>query len=133
MSYERVIPRDLFNEASLLKCYGRLYIVLEGYRNVGFAMNSVSSFDVVQREDDGALYVENLPFTIGDYEYRLTRPLNSRAPWPLYAESLDDPDFDPVCVFTDSGALTIEMSALVRTASARQVPSGFVSDEAWSQ
>ena len=133
MSYERVIPRDLFNESSLLKCYGRLYIVLEGYRNVGFEMNSVSSFDVIQRQDDGALYVENLPFTIGEHEYRLARPLNSRAPWPLYAERIDDLDFDPVCVFTDSGEMTLEMSALVRTASTRQVPSGFVSDEAWSQ
>lgn len=26
MTYRRVIPRDLFNEADLLKCLGRLYI-----------------------------------------------------------------------------------------------------------
>ena len=29
MSYPRVIPRDLFNEASLLKCYGQVYLKLE--------------------------------------------------------------------------------------------------------
>jgi hypothetical protein len=29
MGYTRVIPRDLFNEANLLKCIGGLYIALE--------------------------------------------------------------------------------------------------------
>jgi len=29
MSYTRVIPRDLFNEANLLKCYGQIYIEVE--------------------------------------------------------------------------------------------------------
>lgn len=33
MSYFRVIPRDLFNEASLLKCYGRLAILLDDMRS----------------------------------------------------------------------------------------------------
>ena len=27
--YNRVIPRDLFNEANLLKCMGQLYLCLE--------------------------------------------------------------------------------------------------------
>jgi hypothetical protein len=33
VSYFRVIPRDLFNEASLLKCYGRLAILLDDMRS----------------------------------------------------------------------------------------------------
>jgi len=113
MSYERVIPRDLFNEGSLLKCYGRLYILLEGDRNAAFTTESVSSFDVVQREDDGRLYIENLPFVICGKEYRLTRPLNSRAPWPLYAELANDPDFEEIPVFTDDGELSVEMRELI--------------------
>ena len=32
MTYTRVIPRDLFNEGDLLKCYGRLWILLDETR-----------------------------------------------------------------------------------------------------
>ncbi len=32
MTYKRVIPRDLFNEANLLKCYGALWIALDNAR-----------------------------------------------------------------------------------------------------
>ena len=113
MSYERVIPRDLFNESSLLKCYGRLYIVLEGHQRARFKMESVPSFDVVQREHDGFLFVENLTFTIGQHEYRLVRPLNSRSAWPLYAERIEDEDFESIAVFTDAGELTAEMLELI--------------------
>lgn len=30
--YIRVVPRDLFNEGDLLKCYGRLWILLDERR-----------------------------------------------------------------------------------------------------
>jgi hypothetical protein len=113
MSYQRVIPRDLFNESSLLKCYGRLYIALEGDGRAGFAVEFADSFDIVQREDDGFLFVDNLPFRVGEYEYRLVRPLNSRHAWPLYAERIDDSDFDAIPVFDGSGNLSSDMIALL--------------------
>jgi hypothetical protein len=115
--YERVIPRDLFNEGSLLKCYGRLYILLEGNPNAKYPVDSISEFDIVQRQDDGSLFIENLPFVIGRDEYRLTRPLNSRGAWPLYAERIGNDDFEAVSVFTDEGDLTLEMKALIEAAS----------------
>lgn len=111
--YERVIPRDLFNESSLLKCYGRLYIILEGNARAQYPVESVSDWDIVQRQDDGSLFIANLPLVVGENEYRLTRPLNARSAWPLYAELIGDPDAEEIQVFTDQGDLTPEMLAVV--------------------
>lgn len=116
MAYERVIPRDLFNESSLLKCYGRVYLELEGHPTSKFQAESVASFDVVQRSSDGFLFVENLPLHVGELQYRLVRPLNARGAWPLYAELIGDPDFDAVEVFNAAGDFTPEMNVLTERA-----------------
>lgn len=114
MSYIRVIPRDLFNEANLLKCVGALYIALdEKYRgslaSFGEAdIDGVDSFDIQQSMDDGSTYVANLPLTVNGELFDLTRPLNSREPWPLYVTSQADPDFEDFRVFNDDGTLTGE-------------------------
>lgn len=128
MSYHRVIPRDLFNEANLLKLYGHLYICLEnaGPHKALFGQDDVESFDIIQRGSDGALLIENLLLTVsdnhdkgyladheGDAEYRLFRPLNTRAPWALYADKVGDPDFEEVAVYDEDGKLTPEFLALI--------------------
>lgn len=124
MSYTRVIPRDLFNEANLLKCYGRLAIALDimGLNDIASLPNDVESFDIVQDESDGSLYIENLPLEVRkklssrSFEssyYRLFRPLNSRELWPLYATEIDNPSFDPIAVFDVNGNVTLEMMALI--------------------
>lgn len=115
MSYHRVIPRDLFNEASLLKCYGALYIALENHNGEArFSQEDLPSFDIVQRDDDGAIFVDNLSLITRGRMYRLTRPLNSRQPWPLYAERIDDDSADPVAVFNDDGTLSADMKTLIQ-------------------
>jgi hypothetical protein len=121
MSYQRVIPRDLFNESSLLKCYGRLYIVLEKIagHSARFSEEDVSRFDIDQRADDGSIFIQNLSLVIGDDHFRLVRPLNSRQPWPLYAELIGDPEFEPVEVFDDQGELTSEMRTLLTSYESR--------------
>ena len=118
MTYRRVIPRDLFNEGSLLKCYGRLYIVMEQLADCDatFSEEDVDSFEIVQRDDDGAIFINNLILLTPSNAYRLTRPLNSRQPWPLYAEPVDSRDFDPVAVFDDFGNITEAMRALLKRA-----------------
>lgn len=130
MTYRRVIPRDLFNEANLLKCFGQIYIALEKVEKhkARYGQDDVDSFDVVFREEDGSLTITNLSLTVsedhdkprfsedeGDREYRFFRPLNARARWVLYAELVGDPDFDPVEVFTDEGLFTAEMLALIKS------------------
>jgi hypothetical protein len=112
MSYIRVLPRDLFNEASLLKCYGRLWIALEtaGEHRACFVTEDAASFEIEQDESSGAIYIANVVFTVHGKPVRLSRPLNSRAPWPFYAETEDD----AIAVFDDNGNLSSEMLTLIR-------------------
>lgn len=121
MSYIRVIPRDLFNEASLLKCYGQLYIALEtaGQHAAQFDVEDVDFFDIRQSEDDGSTTIANVPFSVAGRSYHLSRPLNSRAPWPLWISDLDDPDFEPFEVFDDAGKLSVAMCELIRAKARR--------------
>jgi hypothetical protein len=113
MSYLRVIPRDLFNEANLLKCYGRLYILTEGNRIAHFSTDCLDVFEVDQREEDGYTFIRDLEFIIGEHHYRLVRPLNSREGWPLYAEQIGNPDFEQVAVFNKDGKLSAEFHYLI--------------------
>jgi hypothetical protein len=117
MNYRRVLPRDLFNEASLLKCYAQLWIALDEKQGDGkgfFSEEDVSHFDIVQDSASGALTIRNLTFTIGGVPHRLERPLNSRDRWPLWVESSADPDFEPVKVFDEEGNLSEEMLELLK-------------------
>lgn len=115
-NYIRVIPRDLFNEANLLKCLGALYIALEnaGAHRAQYEAEAVNRFDIRQNEDDGSIYVANLPFSIAGRTYHLSRPLNSRQPWPLWLSDFEDPDFEPIQVFEDDGHLSVDFLALIR-------------------
>lgn len=108
-TYQRVIPRDLFNEASLLKCLGRFWIETERYQPKHVTIeHDGEPFDVWQ-DDDGVLRVLNVVAVINGTPYDLVRPLNSREPWPLYL----DTDEDRIAVFTDTGELTPEILALI--------------------
>lgn len=112
MSYVREIPRDLFNEASLLKCLGQLCLKCERLQGLSLPEGPFQSFDIVQDPSDGSICARNLPLSAGGRQYLLARPLNSRRPWPLYAVLQDDDDFDPIAVFDDEGALTREFLSL---------------------
>lgn len=102
--YLRVIPRDLFNEASLLKCLGQLYLCLEKLQAPGVDLeHDGEAFEVRQSDDDGSINVSNVLLSVRGEEMRLHRPLNSRQPWPLYLTTSDDEEFS---VFNDDGTLT---------------------------
>lgn len=113
-NYLRVIPRDLFNEANLLKCYGRLWIVLDETAGHGarFETDAVPSFEIEQDPSNGAIYVGNVRLSVYGTYCRLTRPLNSRRSWALYAEPEGD-DAEPVDVFNEDGNLTADMLAFI--------------------
>ncbi len=116
--YERVIPRDLFNEGDLKNLYGRLVIKLGETpdHDARFVEEQVPYFDVVQ-DVSGGLSIGNLTFMVGAVRYLLTRPLNSRSKWSLWLTSYDDPDFEEIAVFDDRGELAPEMLRLIGTAS----------------
>lgn len=113
MSYMRVIPRDLFNEGNLLKCYGRVYINLETL-NVGDVTleHDGEAFDIVQCPDDGSLHVDNVRLVVRGVAFRMFRPLNSREAWPLYVLDGDDE-----CeVFNDNGGFSAEFREFLERA-----------------
>ena len=119
MSYKRVIPRDLFNEANLLKCYGQLWLKLEGRLGDTLTLDfdpyygEGKPFDIEQRHEDGATYLHNVVLLAHDRRIALWRPLNSRDPWPLWALHPDDVDGDEVEVFTEDGELTADFLAII--------------------
>lgn len=82
---ERVLPRDAFNDANLLKCIGRLTMMIEDgeipwlrYEYDG------QPFDIQQDASNGSTYVSNLTFYTTDGSRIVhERQLNSRDAWPL--------------------------------------------------
>lgn len=112
MSYLRVIPRDLFNEGNLLKCYGQLYLNLErmGLEDRLDHECDEDYFQVLQNED-GALSLDNVTLRVtlaeSDDEARFYRPLNCRRPFPLYLHHWSNED--DIDVFNDDGTFTAEM------------------------
>lgn len=114
MSYHRVIPRDLFNEANLLKCLGHLYVELEkaGKHLARLYFKHPDRFNVDQNPADGSISATNVHFLIAGKPYLLYRPLNSRRKWPLYAQ-LDRWD-EPIEVFNEEdGTLTDHFLVLI--------------------
>lgn len=108
MAYVRVIPRDLFNEANLLKCYGQIYINLEtaGLPNVELVHDG-KAFDIQQDAADGSIHVSNVKLMVRGDLCRLFRPLNSRGTWPLY---FLDGDEDELEVFAEDGTFSREIA-----------------------
>ena len=108
MSYTRVIPRDLFNEANLLKCAGQLYLMLENRGLEHLLEHDGAAFRVEQSEDDGSITILNVTMSIAGNRFHLMRPLNARDPYPVYLTS-EDPNTDDIQVFEDDGTFTDEM------------------------
>lgn len=108
--YTRVIPRDLFNEGDLLKCWGKLWIALDKLNDGRVVVDhDGEAFRIVQDETDGSLAVENLRLCAHGRVREVRRPLNSRDPWPLRL-TVDDED---VQIFTADGALSGEFIAFI--------------------
>lgn len=109
MSYQRVLPRDLFNESKLLKCMGRVSLLIHASASppdcvVGKFYNPSrprekfglwldhddpeSGFIIAQNQDDGHLYVVNLTLRNHDSgeAIHLFTAYNSKDPYPLFFE-----------------------------------------------
>lgn len=110
---QRVLPRDAFNDANLLKCIGKLTMLIEDglidwlqYEYDGGA------FDIRQDETSGATYVNNITFTTKSGQYvQHERPINSRDNWPLeliigdntYYAFNEEGEFMPDCNIEPTG------------------------------
>lgn len=111
MSYYRVIPRDLFNEGNLLKCYGQLYLNLEKMGLEGCLKHEGGPFLIEQNPWDGSISILNVHLFVRENQILLSRPLNSRDPYPLYADIDED---TTIPVFHDDGSFTEEMTRFLK-------------------
>lgn len=109
MSYERILPRDLFNDASLLKCMGQITLLIHDGK-LDLKVNhrhSDKDFRITQDASDGATRVSNLTFDLRNgWTVQFRRPYNSRNLWPLHAYVADG--VEEIKVFDDHGHLTPE-------------------------
>lgn len=109
MSYQRVIPRDLFNESKLLKCIGQLALIIHDGLGVPRDLklnhddSEYAGFQIEQNQDSGALYCANIQLTFAGQVIELSAPYNSKEPYPLNYTVSDDEDGR---VFTDDGKLS---------------------------
>lgn len=92
MQYKRVVPRDFFNEAKLLKCLGQFQLcVLDMRVPIEFDLKKLKvefdgkPFDIHQHNSDGSFYCENYRVFLDGEELTLSTPLNSKENYPLEA------------------------------------------------
>jgi hypothetical protein len=112
MSYKRVIPRDLFNEAKLLKCLGQLQLLIHDGVGIRWPLRFRHikpdiGFIVEQQTSDGGIYCLNLPLFVGKQQIHVYSRCNSKDPYPL---CFDKGSYVEGEVLTDEGKLTQEFT-----------------------
>lgn len=122
--FNRVIPRDLFNEAKLLKCLGQLSLVLhDGKDSAGRPLppgleiefvepEYAEGFRVVQNPADGGLSCAAVRATFNGHPVRLFSVYNSRDNFPLWFEAAVAGVWVEGPVFNETGYLSPELLAL---------------------
>lgn len=85
-NYQRVIPRDLFNEAKLLKCIGRLVLLIHDEKvPCKMSHNEPDNF-IIALMDEGSLTIKNLEIAIKGKLMRFKTTYNSKRNYPLYVQ-----------------------------------------------
>lgn len=103
--YDRVLPRDLFNEAKLLKCVGQLVLCIEdAITPPGLTFEHDEEPFQIYLLEDGHLFIQNIWFFINDQPLFFKTIYNSRRAFPLLLEYEGVEYF----VFDDNGSFTEE-------------------------
>lgn len=101
-NYERVIPRDLFNEAKLLKSMGRLcLLILDKKTPVEMESEHDGKPFEIALTEDGNLTIRNLNIYINGQVYEFHTTYNSKDNYPLYM--IDNEEYVEYEVFDDKG------------------------------
>jgi hypothetical protein len=119
MPYRRVIPRDLFNEAKLLKCLGRLALIVhdgDGHWPLTLTHEDPKAGFVIDQDPaSGDLYCMNLRLYLKNpesrREVRLASPYNSKDDWPLHFTIGEN---DEANVFDDEGNFSAALLEAIR-------------------
>ncbi len=104
-NYVRVIPRDLFNEAKLLKCIGLLCLKIHDRLcpdGLDFCCKRDGDPFKIALLDEGALCVTNITFQIHDTIVTFQTTYNSKEPYPLVAYH----DYCEYQVFDEDGTFS---------------------------
>ena len=99
-TYTRVLPRDLFNESMLLKCLGKLTMLIEDELIPGLSYEHdtdvFKGFLVDHNEADFYTYAGNLEFlTLTGRGVRAFIRINERGSWPLILTVGDEHEYYP--------------------------------------
>lgn len=104
--YTRVIPRDFFNEAKLLKCMGLLALkILDRQTPVPIEIEETGEPFEIVLHDDGSLQVINYPVIINGRVPRFSTVYNSKDSYPFFVSTWD---YEEIRVFTETGEFTEE-------------------------
>lgn len=113
MKYKRVIPRDLFNEAKLLKCMGHLALkVHEHLCPEGMKIeldHNGDPFQILLDGDNVVLFINNLKITVNDEPVYMGTNYNSKALYPLV---LIHYEYGAVDVFDENGEFSKDFKEL---------------------
>lgn len=117
MSYTRVIPRDLFNEAKLLKCLGQLALLIHDGVKIPRGLSiehadPTEGFRIEQDGSDGSLYCANLCVFCNGCAISLRTPLNSKDAYPLWFTVGEEEGR----VFNEDGTLSDEFRQVLSNA-----------------
>lgn len=100
MSYRRVLPRDAFNESKLLKCVGKLTLMIENGELPSWSFHyDGEPFNIIQDPSDGSIRVGNISFWRVSRAVDVRTPLNARDNWPALMRQGDDEYY----LFSESG------------------------------
>lgn len=91
--YHQIFPRDLFNQAKLLKCLGQLILKLENsHLKIDFKDNLTDSINIEQDYSDGSIFASNVPFTLhsNGNSLKFYTPYNTKEAYPLMLLWNDD-------------------------------------------
>lgn len=107
--YQRIIPRDLFNESKLLKCLGQVALLIHEGKTGGKKLvlehddSDYSGFFIEQDPSDGGLYCSNLKLMYHGREIGLRSIYNNKDPFPMIFR---DEDYAEYILFEDNGSFT---------------------------
>lgn len=109
-NYQRVMPRDLFNEAKLLKCIGRLVLLIhDNAAPQGLSFEHIGDYFEIGLNDEGTLQIGNIAFNYKNVAIQFKTQQNSKSNYPLFAEyHLTD-----YLVFDDNGNFDTEFIELL--------------------
>ena len=104
--FNRVIPRDLFNESKLLKSMGRLCLLIHDQNTpVDMKYEHDGNPFKIALTDAGNLHVSNIVIYIKDQQYDFHTTYNSKDIYPLYVMDEEYVEYE---VFDDKGEFTTE-------------------------